>query len=80
MPVHPDIEPRRVRYLDEHDVLILKQHAVNIWSGNLGIVGSRIRIASPRRPRILSRLTVHRHDTRKRKDNQPEARHPKSHV
>jgi hypothetical protein len=26
MSVHPDVESRRVRYLEEHDVLILKQH------------------------------------------------------
>ena len=47
--VHPDVEARRVRDLEEHDFAVLVEHAVDVGIRDLGIVGGGIRVASPRR-------------------------------
>src|SRR2546430_17299176 len=39
MSMHPDVQSRRVRYLDENDVFVPKQNPVNIPTGDLSLYG-----------------------------------------
>jgi hypothetical protein len=82
MSVHPDIESRRVRHLNEHDVLVLIEQAVNVRIGDLGVIRRGIGIAAPWRARILRwRLTIYRYDARKcAHHRQQGADRPNSHL
>ena len=51
--MHSNAESGWVRYLDEHDVAVLKQDTVNVRIGNLGVVRCGIGIPSPWRSGIL---------------------------
>jgi len=55
MSMHPHVESRRVRYLQEHDVFVLEQHPVNVRIGDLGVISGGIGIPSPWRSPIFDR-------------------------